>query len=157
HHLFERLAALGRPRRKPAPDVAGRDLRKHRVALDLLPVAGDPVHDRVTLAPELLRRHVVPCGLFHGSMVGIALQGRMAQTRMELTPAQHEQCARALFNFTWTLLDKSDRDLEETDLMISSAHASLVHWQQVGKAVNFARGHWQVSRACAVAGRGETA
>jgi hypothetical protein len=78
----------------------------------------------------------------------------MAETRMKLSPQQHEQCARALFNSTWTLLDKAQRSVDETDLMISSAHASLLHWLQVGRPVNFVRGHWQVSRAYAVAGRG---
>jgi hypothetical protein len=76
---------------------------------------------------------------------------------MNLTPKQHEQCARALFNFTWTLLGRTGRSDDETDLMINAAHASLLHWQQVGTPLNFARGHWQVSRAYAVAGRGEPA
>ncbi len=73
---------------------------------------------------------------------------------MNLTPQQHEQCARALFNFTWTLLEKAQRTKDETDQMIGAAHASLLHWRHAGRPVNFVRGHWQVSRAYAVAGRG---
>jgi hypothetical protein len=85
------------------------------------------------------------------------LRSIMPETRMNLTPQQHEQCARALFNFTWTLLEKAQRSADETDLMISAAHASLLHWHHIGRPVNFARGHWQVSRAYAVAGCGGSA
>ena len=76
---------------------------------------------------------------------------------MNLTAKQHEQCARALFNFAWTLIEKPDRSDDETELMISAAHASALHWLQVGTPLNFARSQWQISRAYAVAGRGEPA
>ena len=81
----------------------------------------------------------------------------MPETRMDLTARQHEQCGRALFNFVWTLLEKPGRSDDETELMISAAHASALHWLQGGTPVNFARSQWQIARACAVAGRGEPA
>jgi len=41
--------------------------------------------------------------------------------------------------------------------MIHAAHASRHHWSQIGTAVNFARGEWQISRVYAVLGRAEPA
>jgi uncharacterized glyoxalase superfamily protein PhnB len=76
----------------------------------------------------------------------------MGSTQMPLDAAQHEQCARALFNFVWALLEKPDRSADETDLMIHACHASRLHWSKVGTPVNFARGEWQLSRVYAVAG-----
>jgi hypothetical protein len=74
---------------------------------------------------------------------------RMAETTMKLTPEQHEQCAKALFNSVWTLLESDDRTEDEDDLMIHRVHAMMVHWLQVGEPVNLARGEWQLSRVYA--------
>ncbi len=64
--------------------------------------------------------------------------------------ALHKQFAVDLFNLTWDLLDKQDRDQAEIDRMIHAAHASRYHWGIAGGAVNIARGEWQVSRVYAV-------
>ncbi len=81
----------------------------------------------------------------------------MAETTMKLTAQQHLQCGKALFNFTWTLLEKADRTEDESELMVKAAHASALHWLQVGKPVNFARSEWQISRVYAVLNRPEPA
>ncbi len=62
----------------------------------------------------------------------------------------HRQFAIDLFNQTWDLIDKEDRDQTEIDRMIHSAHASRYHWEVAGEAVNIARGEWQISRVYAV-------
>ena len=41
--------------------------------------------------------------------------------------------------------------------MVKAAHASALHWLQVGKPVNFARSEWQISRVYAVLNRAEPA
>ncbi len=81
----------------------------------------------------------------------------MATTTMPLNAEQHLQCGKALFNFTWTLLEKVDRTEDEAELMVKAAHASALHWLQVGKPVNFARSEWQISRVYAVLDRAEPA
>jgi DNA-binding transcriptional MerR regulator len=77
----------------------------------------------------------------------------------DLDPATHRALGVALFNHTWTLLEKADRTPAETDEMIHAAHASRFHWGRVLDAVpaNLARGEWQCSRVYAVLGRGEPA
>ena len=41
--------------------------------------------------------------------------------------------------------------------MIHMAHTSVYHWSFAGKAVNMARGEWQVSRVYCAAGMAESA
>ncbi len=65
--------------------------------------------------------------------------------------------AVALFNQTWTLLDKDDRTDEESDRMVHMVHASRHHWEAVGTDENRAGGEWQCSRVYAVLGRAEPA
>jgi hypothetical protein len=72
-----------------------------------------------------------------------------------LDAAEHRRLGAGLYNYTWTLMEKSDRTAAETDLMIESAHASAFHWMQIGALNNRARGHWLCSRVYAVAGRPE--
>lgn len=74
-----------------------------------------------------------------------------------LEPHVERQLAVGLFNFVWTLLEKADRSPGEDDLMIHAAHASRLHWERPGTAVNHIRGEWQVSRVYAVVGRAEPA
>ncbi len=81
----------------------------------------------------------------------------MSPTKAHLTDEQHEQCARALFNDVWTMLENPDRTEEECQEMIKASHASAYHWLQVGKPVNFARSEWQIARVYAVANRPEPA
>lgn len=70
---------------------------------------------------------------------------------------QHRRLAIDLFNFVWTLLEKSERTTAEDDTMLHAAHASRFHWGEIGQPVNAARGEWQVSRVYAVLGRAEPA
>lgn len=62
-----------------------------------------------------------------------------------------------LFNGVWQLLEKEDRSTAEDHRMLHMAHASRFHWENVGTAVNLARGEWQCSRVYAVLGRAEPA
>ena len=77
----------------------------------------------------------------------------------DLDGATHRALGVALFNHTWTLLEKPDRTPAETDEMIHAAHASRFHWSRAdgAEAVNLARGEWQCSRVYATLGRGEPA
>lgn len=70
---------------------------------------------------------------------------------------QHRKIAVALFNFTWSLLDKPERTAAEIDSMINAAHASCHHWSRCGTPINQARGHWQISRVYSVLNRAEPA
>ena len=63
-HVREGLATLGRATGQAFADRSGLYLRKHGIALDLLHVTGDSLDDRMTAAPELVRRHVP--GIVHG-------------------------------------------------------------------------------------------
>ena len=75
----------------------------------------------------------------------------------ELDRALQRQLAVDLFNLVWDYLEKPDRSLQENDTMLNAAHASRYHWEQIGKAVNLARGEWQLARVYAVLGRPEPA
>lgn len=75
----------------------------------------------------------------------------------ELDPTTHRQLAAGLYNYTWTLMEKTDRTAEETDLMIHAAHASRFHWEALAAAANRSRGEWMCSRVYSVIGRGEPA
>jgi DNA-binding transcriptional MerR regulator len=62
----------------------------------------------------------------------------------------------ALFNATWTLMEKEDRTRAEDDTMLHMTHASRYHWGASNPPPeNLARGEWQVSRVYAVLGRAE--
>ena len=41
--------------------------------------------------------------------------------------------------------------------MLHAAHASRYHWGEIGEAVHFARGEWQISRVYSVLNRSEPA
>ena len=72
--------------------------------------------------------------------------------------AQDERrIAVELFNETWAMLERPDRDAEEDLRMLHAAHASRFHWGEIGEPVNLARGEWQCSRVYAVLGRAEPA
>jgi hypothetical protein len=78
-------------------------------------------------------------------------------TPPELDAATHRRLAVGLYNFTWTLMEKPDRTVEETDLMIHAAHGSRLHWEYIAVAANRSRGEWLCSRVYAVLGRAEPA
>lgn len=69
----------------------------------------------------------------------------------------HKEEAVKCFNATWDLIDKPDRTHEDNVNMIHMAHASRYHWGQIGTALEFTRGEWQVSRVYALLGMGESA
>src|SRR4051812_35882772 len=74
-----------------------------------------------------------------------------------MDPTEQRQLAVDLFNRTWALMDNEDRSERETELMVHTAHASRLMWEEIGTPANHARGEWQVSRAYAVAGRPQPA
>jgi DNA-binding transcriptional MerR regulator len=79
----------------------------------------------------------------------------MPTTAEPMDPDDERRLAAALFNETWTLMEKEDRTRDEDDAMAHMAHASAHHWRRVGTAKNFARGEWQCSRVYAVLRRAE--
>jgi len=81
----------------------------------------------------------------------------MTKKKIVITHEMHRQLGVDLFNLTWTLIDKPERTLDESDLMIHTAHASAYHWRQVGEPMNFERSDWQLSRVYALLDRPEAA
>jgi DNA-binding transcriptional MerR regulator len=83
------------------------------------------------------------------------LEHPMPDTGIDL--ADERKLAAALFNATWTLMEKEDRTRAEDDEMLHMAHASRHHWGRVAEATpaNFGRGEWQCSRVYALLGRSE--
>jgi len=69
----------------------------------------------------------------------------------------HKKLAIDNFNHTWDLIDIKERTKEQELEMIHTAHASLFHWMQIGKPLDFARGEWQISRVYNLLGMGESA
>jgi len=69
----------------------------------------------------------------------------------------HKKQAVALFNATWDLIDKKDKSKQDEINMIHTAHASRYHWGQIGAALEFARGEWQISRVYALLRQGPSA
>jgi hypothetical protein len=74
-----------------------------------------------------------------------------------LPKEEHRKFAVALFNLTWSLLDKKNRTREDDDRMIHAAHASRFHWGEIGTPLEFERGEWQISRVYSVLKRSEPA
>jgi hypothetical protein len=83
----------------------------------------------------------------------------MTEKNEKLTELEwHKKMAAQLFNHTWGLIDKKDRNTNESDEMIHSAHASRYHWGIVvssGKypktgPMNLERGDWQISRVYSI-------
>ncbi|MGD2249975.1 MAG: hypothetical protein PVF58_16335 [Candidatus Methanofastidiosia archaeon] len=62
----------------------------------------------------------------------------------------HKKMGVNLFNLVWSLLDKTERTIEENDKMIHAAHASRYHWGEIGTPLEFERGEWQISRVYSV-------
>lgn len=71
----------------------------------------------------------------------------------------HRWFSADCFNRVWALLEKPDRTAEESERMISLAHASLAHWRERTDctARNLSVGCWQVSRVYAVLRQPENA
>ena len=69
----------------------------------------------------------------------------------------HRKIAADLFNYTWSLLDRKDRTVEDDEEMLHAAHASRYHWGRAGTPLNTSVGDWQISRVYAMLGRAEPA
>jgi hypothetical protein len=80
----------------------------------------------------------------------------MPETDTELTADDDRRIGIALFNATWTLMDKQTRTRDEDDAMLHMAHAARHHWAASGTdAAHLARGEWQCSRVYALLRRAE--
>lgn len=79
----------------------------------------------------------------------------MPTTDDQLDRDRERRLAAALFNRTWTFMEKENRSRDDDDAMLHMAHASAHHWRQVGTPQNFARSEWQCSRVYAVLRRAE--
>ena len=76
---------------------------------------------------------------------------------MKIPKECHRNFAVNCFNLVWGLLDKKDRTRKEDDKMVHAAHASRFHWGEIGTAVEFERGEWQISRVYSVLKRTQSA
>lgn len=67
--------------------------------------------------------------------------------------AAHRWFAADCFNTAWLLIEKVSRTPEETEAMISLAHASIFHWRQRDDCTtrNLSIGYWQLARIYALA------
>jgi DNA-binding transcriptional MerR regulator len=86
------------------------------------------------------------------------LEHPMPDTRTDRTDRTDERkLGAALFNATWTLLEKEERTVAEDDEMLHMAHASRHHWSRAPEhtPANLGRGEWQCARVYAVLGRSE--
>jgi hypothetical protein len=63
----------------------------------------------------------------------------MSEPPFDLAKA-HRWFAVEFNNQAWDLVEKANRSAEETQQMIHLAHASALHWQAVGTALNRQRG-----------------
>ena len=81
---------------------------------------------------------------------------RMSEEKKCTEQECHRKFSVELFNLVWSLLDKKDRTQEE-DKMVHAAHASRFHWGEIGTAVEFERGEWQISRVYLVLNKPQTA
>ena len=69
----------------------------------------------------------------------------------------HRKEAVRCFNRTWEYLVKRRRTRDDDQKMLALAHASLYHWDAVGKPRIRAVARWQVSRVYAALGQPELA
>ncbi len=66
----------------------------------------------------------------------------------ELHPDIHRQFARSCFNDAWKLMELAKRKKSEDAQMLTLAHTSLWHWQQLEECseLEISVGYWQISR-----------
>jgi tetratricopeptide (TPR) repeat protein len=60
-------------------------------------------------------------------------------------------------NLSWDLVESKQRTPEQTQQMLHAAHAALLHWHEVGAAVNQLRAYTLLTSAYARAGIGSEA
>jgi hypothetical protein len=84
--------------------------------------------------------------------------GNEAKAALDI-PHAHRHFSVHCFNRTWDLIDKPNRTQADDEAMVLCALASLWHWTQRADCSdqNLSIGHWQISRACALAGQGDAA
>jgi hypothetical protein len=75
----------------------------------------------------------------------------MTEPPFDLAKA-HRWFAIECNNQAWDLVEKLNRTAEETQQMIHLAHASVLHWQSVGSALNRQRGENLLATVHAAAG-----
>jgi len=140
-----RIAAL-RAVDVPLEDVR-RSLADESAVADVLAVQRRRLDARLARVQRQLHHldHLIKDGMEHP----------MPDTDVDIS--DERRLAAALFNATWTLMEKEDRSREDDDEMLHMAHASRHHWGRVAEATpaNMARGEWQCSRVYAVLGRSE--
>lgn len=81
----------------------------------------------------------------------------MSEEKLMSIEEAHKHFAVKLNGLTWNLLGKSERTEEDDEKMLNVVHASMFHWLQVGKPVNFQRGDWLIARVYTVLKRTESA
>ncbi len=147
-HQFERASRIAALR---AVDVPLEDVR---LALaDDTALAAVLATQRRRLDSRLTRVQRQLHHLTHLTTDG--LEHPMPDTDLDVT--DERRLAAALFNATWTLMEKENRTRADDDEMLHMAHASRHHWSRAagGTAANLGRGEWQCSRVYAVLGRSE--
>ncbi len=135
---LDRIKSLG-----PAPDadVVADVLRAHRVRLE------------AELTDVQLKLH----GTDQVIAKGWQSMAARASSANVLDADTERALAKGLFNDVWALLEKTARTPDDDARMTHMAHASCLHWSQVGTAVNVVRGEWQCSRVYATLRRFEPA
>jgi hypothetical protein len=74
-----------------------------------------------------------------------------------VNPEDEKKLAKSYFNECWDLIEKADRTPLEDAQMLHLAHASRLHWDNVGGDLERAIGEWQCSRVNALLGFSEAA
>jgi hypothetical protein len=69
----------------------------------------------------------------------------------------HRHFAASLNGRVWQLLEKKDRSSEDDELMVHAAHASCLHWLEIGTGLHQQRGEWLIARVYASLGHAEAA
>jgi hypothetical protein len=69
----------------------------------------------------------------------------------------HRWFAVEFNNQAWELVEAAQRSPDQTEQMIDLAHATAIHWRQVGTLINQLRAQCLLATAYAAAGLGEAA
>ncbi len=79
------------------------------------------------------------------------------KTTNAVDTATHQRMGGEIFNYVWSLLDKTERTESDDEEMAHAAHASRFHWGLAGTAKEWSIGEWQISRVYSVLRRSEPA
>jgi hypothetical protein len=71
--------------------------------------------------------------------------------------ALHRRIADELFQYTWSLIERTDRTPDEDADMVNAAHAGRWHWARAEgrEPSHLAIAEWQISHVYAIVGRAE--